>query len=100
MKILLVCAGGCSTSILMKKMNSYWKEKNVELLIKAVGMGDYLDVVDDYDIILVGPQINYRLDDIKEDTNKPCSVIPSVDYAIANCANIMALAERLYEEIA
>lgn len=99
MKILLVCAGGCSTSILMKKMEAYWKEKNVELIIKAAGMGEYLDVVEEFDIIMVGPQISYRLDDIIEDTNKPCSVIASVDYAIANCANIMKLAEELYSRL-
>lgn len=31
MKILLVCAGGMSTSILMKKMETYWQEHGEEL---------------------------------------------------------------------
>ena len=35
MKILLVCAGGMSTGILMKKMEAYWKEQGQELTIQA-----------------------------------------------------------------
>lgn len=44
MKILLVCAGGMSTSILMKKMEKYWKENGEALNIKAVGLSEYQDV--------------------------------------------------------
>ena len=40
MKILLVCAGGMSTSILMKKMESYWKQVGEELEIKDVGLDE------------------------------------------------------------
>lgn len=98
MKILLVCAGGISTSVLMKKMKAYWKEQGMELTIDAVGVSEYNDVYMDYDIIMIGPQIGYRKSEIVEDTNIPCAVIESVDYAIANCPNIMKLAEKLYAE--
>ncbi|MGC4439777.1 PTS sugar transporter subunit IIB, partial [Streptococcus suis] len=40
MKILLVCAGGMSTSILMKKMEKYWNDQGQDLTIKAVGMSE------------------------------------------------------------
>ncbi|QCX34288.1 PTS sugar transporter subunit IIB [Caloramator sp. E03] len=98
MKILLVCAGGMSTSILMKKMESYWKEAGEELEIKAVGLGEYQDVYQNYDIVLVGPQVSYRLNEIKENTGLPCAAIQSFDYAVANCPNIMKLAKKLFEE--
>lgn len=39
MKVLLVCAGGMSTSILMKKMEKYAAEKGIEFEIAAVGPG-------------------------------------------------------------
>lgn len=64
MKILLVCAGGMSTSILMKKMETYWQEHGEELQIEAVGLGAYQDVFQNYDIVMVGPQVSYRLDEI------------------------------------
>lgn len=98
MKILLVCAGGMSTSILMKKMSAYWEEQGKELEIQAVGLGDYQDVYQKFDIIMVGPQVSYRLKEIKENTGLPCDTIASFDYAVANCPNIMKLADTLYSQ--
>ena len=98
MKILLVCAGGMSTSILMKKMEKYWDEKGVDLTIQAVGLSEYPDVYQDYDIIMTGPQISYRLKEIRENTGLPCEAIQSFDYAVGNCDNIMKLAEKLYSQ--
>lgn len=98
MKILLVCAGGMSTGLLMRKMEAYWAQQGKELTITAVGLGEYEDVYKDYDIIMVGPQVGYRLNDIKSTTGYPCEVIQSFDYATANCPNIMKLAEKLYAQ--
>ena len=98
MKILLVCAGGMSTGLLMKKMEKYWEENGEKHSINAVGLSEYPDVYKDYDIIMVGPQVSYRLKQIKEDTGLPCETIPSFDYAIGNCENIMKIANRLYEQ--
>lgn len=47
---------------------------------------------------MVGPQVSYRLDEIKENTGLPCAPIESFDYAVANCDNIMKLAKKLYDE--
>ena len=98
MKILLVCAGGMSTGLLMKNMETYWAEQNEELVINAVGMNEYDPAYKEYDIVLVGPQISYRLNQIKEDTGLPCEMIPALDYAIANCPNIMKLAKKMYAQ--
>ena len=98
MKILLVCAGGMSTSILMKKMEAYWKEQGEELNIKAVGLGEYQDVFQDYDVVMMGPQVSYRIKEVMENTGLPCEAVPSFDYAVANCPNIMKLARKLYAQ--
>ncbi len=98
MKILLVCAGGMSTSILMKKMEEYWKQQGEELEIKAVGLSEYKEAADKFDIIMVGPQVAYRIKEIKENTGLPCEAIPSLDYAVSNCPNIMKLAKKLFSE--
>ena len=95
MKILLVCAGGMSTSILMKKMEKYWASVSVPLEIEAVGIADYEDICPEYEMILVGPQVGYRIEEIKTHSGKPCAVINSTDYALGNCANIMTLAKSL-----
>ncbi len=95
MRILLVCAGGMSTGLLMKKMEAYWKEQGEDLTINAVGLAEYGDVYKDYDIVLVGPQVRYKLEDIRKDTGLPADVVNSLDYAIANCPNIMKQAKAL-----
>ena len=43
------------------KMAKYWEEQGQELTIKAVGLGDYENVYKDFDIVMMGPQVSYRL---------------------------------------
>lgn len=95
MKILLVCAGGMSTGLLMKKMEKYWADQGEELVITATGVGEYKDICKDYEMILVGPQVRFRLDEIKKESGLPTAVIETVDYGMQNCPNIMKLARKL-----
>ena len=58
MKVLLVCAGGMSTSILMKKMEKYAADQGIaDFEIAAVGVAAYKDIWQNYDCILLGPQV-------------------------------------------
>lgn len=95
MKILLVCAGGMSTSILMKKMEKYWASVNIPLEISAVGLADYQDSAVGCDVVLVGPQVSYRLKEIQGNVPCPCDSIAPTDYALGNCQNILALVNKL-----
>ena len=89
-KVLLICAGGMSTGILMRKMEKYAEEQGISLKIEAVGMSAYEDVYKNYDVILLGPQVSYK-------KGEPIAVIPAYDYAIGNVANIMKQVEDLYQ---
>lgn len=96
MKILLICAGGMSTSILMKKLQKYSDEHSMGLEeIIARGVGDYEDVYRQYDAILLGPQISYKKDAIAADTGKPIDIIAPYDYAIGNTENIFKQINKL-----
>lgn len=95
MKILLVCAGGMSTSILMKKLQKYSDDRGMDDQITAVGLGAYEDVYRNYDVILMGPQVSSRVDEVKQTTGLPTAPIPSYDYAVGNSDNIFKLAEKL-----
>lgn len=88
MKILLVCAGGASTSILMKKMKKYAEDKGFELEITAKGMSEYDEYGAQFDVILLGPQISYKQTEIEEHSKKPVAVIAPYDYAVGNVENI------------
>lgn len=98
MNILLVCAGGMSTSILMKKLQKYSDERGMGDNIKAVGLSAYEDIYKDFDVILMGPQVSYRQDEVEETTGLPVAPIPPTDYAIGNSENIFKLAEKIYDE--
>lgn len=89
MKVLLVCAGGMSTGILVNKLQKYSKENNLDLEeIVACGMGEYVGIYEPYDVILLGPQISFRKDDIARETGKPIDIIAAMDYAMGNAQNI------------
>lgn len=95
MKIMLICAGGMSTGILMKKMEKWAKDKKINLEVKAYGVGEYEEHYKDYDCILLGPQISYKANEIRATVDKPVDLIQSFDYAVGNVDNIMKQVDKL-----
>ena len=66
MKILFVCAGGMSTGLIVKKMEKWASENGKDLVVKATGVGGYESKWQDYDCILVGPQVRFKIPEMKE----------------------------------
>lgn len=58
--ILLVCSAGMSTSLLVNKMKAAAKEKGIEINIKAMSISECSSVIDEADIVLLGPQVRYQ----------------------------------------
>lgn len=98
MKLLLICQGGMSTSILMNKMKKYAIDHDIPLEVKATSVSEYQDVSADYDALLVGPQAAYRLNEIKEVSGKPAGSMAPVDYGIGNVENILKQAQGLLDQ--
>lgn len=59
-KILLVCAAGMSTSLLVNKMKESAIEKGIEIDIEALPVSECSTVIDSVDIVLLGPQVRYQ----------------------------------------
>ena len=82
--ILLVCAGGNSTSILVNDMQRHLRE-NEAWHIDADAVENLHNVIGKYDYILVAPQIQFRFSDIKQMAEEfgDIKVIsnPSADFA-------------------
>lgn len=98
-KILLSCAGGFSTSLLVNKMKETAKAKGEKYEIKAVASDTIEDVIkkDKPDCILLGPQIQYMLGNLKpiaEQNDIPLEVIGMQDYGMMNGKAILKQAER------
>lgn len=90
-KIVLACAAGFSTSMLVAKMKEAAEEKGLDLWIGAVAESDIDDHLDS-DILLLGPQIAYRLDDLRAELDLPVFVIESFDYGTMNGKAVLEFA--------
>ncbi|WP_410014662.1 PTS sugar transporter subunit IIB [Sodalis sp. RH24] len=91
-KILLCCAAGMSTSMVVKKMLKAAEIKGLDVEIKAVGLEEFAEQLPHYDCCLLGPQIKYKLGDFKiiaDEQHKPIVVINSMDYGMMNGEKIL-----------
>jgi len=59
-KILLVCAAGMSTSMLVKRMQAYADTVNESVDIQALSISEFDSVIDSADIVMLGPQVRYQ----------------------------------------
>lgn len=95
-KILLCCAAGMSTSLLVTKMQQASKEQNIESKIWAVSIEELgNNLKDGVDVVLLGPQIRYKLNDVKkicDEKKVPVDVINMVDYGSMNGKNVLKFA--------
>ena len=91
MKILLCCAGGFSTNMLMQNMKKVVKEFD----FTAIPADSLESEIDNWDIVMVGPQVSHKIDFIEsicKPRNKPFVVIDKDVYGKMDGATVMKLA--------
>ncbi|RWR01864.1 cytochrome C biogenesis protein CcmE [[Pantoea] beijingensis] len=91
-KILLCCAAGMSTSMVVQRMEKAAKEKALEVEIKAISFDEFSSEIEQFDCCLLGPQIKYKLADFKkiaDESGKPIAVINPMDYGMMNGEKIL-----------
>ena len=97
-KILLLCTLGMSTSMLVKKMRDAAKSRNIEVEIEAVMLGRFDELLDSYDVFLLGPQVKFQKAEFQakaKEKNKPLDVIDIKDYGMMNGENVLDFALNL-----
>ncbi|GIO18982.1 PTS sugar transporter subunit IIB [Oceanobacillus oncorhynchi subsp. incaldanensis] len=94
--ILLVCNLGASTGVMVTKMKEIAvkseKLKNVDIRIEAHPAGEIQEYIEDFDVIMVGPQIKHKFAELKklaDEVEKPIQVIDTQDYGTVNGGNIL-----------
>lgn len=90
--IILVCAGGISTSMMVVKMKKSAKEKNLEVNIIATGADEFVDDGMTCDILLVAPQISYQYEELKKEFEGKIEVIQLIDkkdYGLMNGEKVL-----------
>lgn len=105
MKILLVCAGGFSTTMMMEEMkkviNGSQKLNLADFPMEAVGVDRLPEVIDEYEVILVGPQLSHKFEYVKEEATKrklPSVLLSSEVYGAMDGATVVKQAIIAYKK--
>ena len=98
MKVMLVCAMGMSTGMLISHMRDHGEEEDV---FEAKPLGKYKSHLADFDLVLVGPQIRYQFDTIKATCNeagKECELIDMLAYGRMDGKTVVEQAKKILEK--
>lgn len=95
-QIILLCNQGMSTSALVKKMKEAATEENYQCNIAAYSIGMAEEVGEKADIILIGPQIRYKLKEvISLFPDKTVTIIDQLAYGMLDGKKVLASAREL-----
>ncbi|RFU69915.1 PTS sugar transporter subunit IIB [Bacillus sp. V59.32b] len=98
MNILLCCAAGMSTSLLVTKMEKSAQEEGLDCKIWAVPGDAVRNHIGQADVLLVGPQVRYMLPQLKkigDEKGIPVDVINTVHYGTCNGPEVLKFAKQL-----
>ncbi|MFK4474656.1 PTS system cellobiose-specific IIB component [Paenibacillus sp. RC73] len=98
MNILLVCAAGMSTSILVSKMKKSLEPDQQDWVIEAHPIGELSDYINNFNVVLLGPQVSHKLKGVEKEYGsygKPIAVINSLDYGMGNGKKVVEFAIEL-----
>lgn len=99
MKIVLCCAGGFSTTMLMENMKKTVKESKKldekDFIFKAIPVDLLAQEIIDCDVLVIGPQIAHKVESLKpmlEDNKVPYTVIDRDTYGKMDGATALKMA--------
>lgn len=93
--IVLICAAGMSTSLLVKRMEKAAAETGYECKIAAYPAADASSVIPDADVVMMGPQVKYMLAKWKKEY--PEKIIEAIDvrtYGMVDGAKALEQAKK------
>lgn len=99
--IMLVCAAGMSTSLLVLKMKKVVRDQRLDIDIVALPLTEVEDYAQTHpvNLILLGPQVEYQLMYFQEifQNKIPIEVISMKDYGMMDGEKILILAKKAME---
>lgn len=96
MNIYLFCNAGMSTSILVRNMSKAAAERGIDAQIEAFAIDELERRVSEADVVMLGPQVAYRLADAKKVCDAAGVPIRVIDMAVYGmCDGPRALNEAL-----
>ncbi|MGG3469190.1 PTS sugar transporter subunit IIB [Neobacillus pocheonensis] len=100
--IMLVCAAGMSTSLMVSKMKKSAQEKNIEADIFAISASEFDDTLakKEINVVLLGPQVKFMQKQLATklaDKNIPIDAINMQFYGMMNGEKVLEQALKLIE---
>ncbi|MGX8680378.1 MAG: PTS sugar transporter subunit IIB [bacterium] len=98
-RILLCCSGGMTSSYFKMKMNEYFILNHIPYICEASSFDEMMEVADEYDLILIAPQMRFALYDAA--TRLPHShfaTVPPSMFAHYDCTGLYNLIEENFKE--
>ena len=86
-----------STSMLVLKMEKAAAARGLEAQIKALPVLDAESELNDWDVIMLGPQVRNMEKRLRELTSKPIEVINMRDYGMMNGEKVLDAALKIIE---
>jgi len=102
-KIMLVCALGMSTSLMVNKMQKAADQKGGEVEVFAVPESEAYNLIDQASIIMLGPQVSYVFENFKQQAEEfsiPVVLIDAIDYGRMNGEKVLDIALKTIEDSA
>ncbi|AXK18969.1 PTS sugar transporter subunit IIB [Bacillus toyonensis] len=94
--IVLLCNAGMSTSMLMNKMRGYAESANYNCEINAYALTEAKNVGQAADIILLGPQVRYALNNVKSQLpEKHIEVIDMAAYGMLDGKKVIEQVKKV-----
>ena len=91
-KVSLICQNGASTGLVVKKMREYALKANLDVEISAYADAQLANIIEDKDIILLGPQVAFKKANFEKsfpDHAKKIRVINTMDFGMMNGEKIL-----------
>lgn len=101
MNILLACASGMSTSLVVKKMQEAAKQRGIDCKIWAVSQDVVEEEMKNADVVLIGPQMRFlkgKLESKATELGIKLDVIKPMDYGRCDGKAILNMALSMLEK--
>ena len=66
LKVLLVCSGGLTTGYFAQKLKEAVEFLKLNMQVEARGYGEVYQIAQDYDMVLLAPQVSYLYSEVKK----------------------------------
>lgn len=96
-KVLLSCSAGLTTSMFAENLNSFVEMLGIDYQFDAVSYLSIYEEADQYDVILIAPQIGYMLNRLKE--SLPHKLVLQIPTAIFASYDALAAIQFVQKEL-